>query len=199
MSKKLSEQQMESIVTRVFVYSEKRSSVAKDLNVSENVISNLLTAFTLVRDRNFDELLSRINRGNAYPSHIDWAARRLNVEYPKKEIEEAYRNRLNRDDARRRARIGEAQNDSEEVAQESVQEEKKTTVAANENLFLVKIIEALNTQNELLEQLMDVVMPKYCGDMKDNINTNTDVICERIKNCEQSLEKIAYNSRKRGL
>ena len=198
MGKKLTEQQMESIVTRVFTYSESRTAVAKDLKVSENVISNLLTAFTLVRDRNYEELISRINRGNAYPSHIDWAARRLNVEYPKKEIEEAYRNRLNRDDARRRARST-AQSDSEEVAQESMQEKKKATAAANENLFLVKILEALHTQNELLTQLMDVVMPKYCCDMKDNINTNTDVICERIKNCEQSLEKIAYNSRKRGL
>lgn len=65
-------------------------------------------------------------------------------------------------------------------------------------LYLVKLIEALVKQNELLEQLMDVVLPKYICDLKDNLNANTDLISERLKNCESRLEKIAVNTRKRG-
>ena len=68
----------------------------------------------------------------------------------------------------------------------------------NEDLYLAKLIETLVKQNELLEQLMDVVLPKYIGDLKDNLNANTDLISERLKTCECRLEKIAVNTRKRG-
>lgn len=68
----------------------------------------------------------------------------------------------------------------------------------NEDLYLVRLIETLAKQNELLEQLMDVVLPKYIGDLKDNLNVNTDLISERLKTCECRLEKIALNTRKRG-
>lgn len=75
---------------------------------------------------------------------------------------------------------------------------KEPAAKKNEELYLVKLIEALVKQNELLEQLMDVVLPKYVGDLKDNINANTDLMSERLKNCESRLEKIAVNTRKRG-
>lgn len=75
---------------------------------------------------------------------------------------------------------------------------KEPAAKKNEELYLVKLIEALVKQNELLEQLMDVVIPKYVGDLKDNFNANTDLMSERLKNCESRLEKIAVNTRKRG-
>lgn len=75
---------------------------------------------------------------------------------------------------------------------------KEPAAKQNEELYLVKLIEALVKQNELIEQLMDVVLPKYVGDLKDNINANTDLMSERLKNCESRLEKIAVNTRKRG-
>ena len=46
---------------------------------------------------------------------------------------------------------------------------------------------------------MDVVIPKYVGDLKDNLNVNADVICERLKSCEDKLDDIKANTRKRGL
>ena len=68
----------------------------------------------------------------------------------------------------------------------------------NEDLYFCKLLEAIAKQNELIEQLMDVVIPKYIGDLKDNLNANTDLLSERLKNCESRLEKIAVNTRKRG-
>ena len=61
------------------------------------------------------------------------------------------------------------------------------------------MLENMVKLNELMEQLMDVVIPKYVGDIKDNLNVNTDVICERLKSCEDKLEAIKANTRKRGL
>ena len=76
--------------------------------------------------------------------------------------------------------------------------EEKPAPKQNDDLYFVKLLEALAKQNELLEQLMDVVLPKYVCDIKDNLNANTDLISERLKNCESRLEKIAVNTRKRG-
>ena len=75
---------------------------------------------------------------------------------------------------------------------------KLPVAAKNEDLYLARIIETLVKQNELIEQLMDVVFPKYIGDLKDNINANTDLLTERLKSCESKLEKISVNTRKRG-
>ena len=69
----------------------------------------------------------------------------------------------------------------------------------NNRLFFIRMLENMVKLNELMEQLMDVVIPKYVGDMKDNLNVNADVICERLKNCEDKLEAIKANTRKRGL
>ena len=69
----------------------------------------------------------------------------------------------------------------------------------NNRLFFIKMLEHMAKMNELMEQLMDVVIPKYVGDLKDNANANADVICERLKSCEDKLEAIKANTRKRGL
>lgn len=191
MGKKITEQQLENIVTRVKVYGESKVSIAKELGFSESFTGAIVTTFDLVREQNWEEIVSRTKRNLVHPSHVRWAAAKLGVDAPMDRIEEAYRECLETKH-KKRAAIAE-QTEIEEV------KAKEKHESTNENLFLVKLLEALHTQNELLEQLMDVVLPKYCGDMKDNINANTDVICERLKNCEQSLDKIAYNSRKRGL
>lgn len=69
----------------------------------------------------------------------------------------------------------------------------------NERVFTLKMLEYMAKTNELLEQLMDVVIPKYCGDLKDNINANSDIICVRLKSCDDKLEGIKANTRKRGV
>ena len=64
---------------------------------------------------------------------------------------------------------------------------------------MIKILERLAKLEEEHEQLMDVVIPKYFNDLKDNINANTDVTCERLKEIALILEKIAKNTRPRGM
>ena len=69
----------------------------------------------------------------------------------------------------------------------------------NTGLYLIKLLEAVNRQNELLEQLYDVVIPKWVGDMKDNVNCNSDVLSQSLKRIDDKLEAIKINVRKRGL
>lgn len=66
-------------------------------------------------------------------------------------------------------------------------------------LYLAKLLETLAQTNELLEQLMDVVLPRYAGDIKDNINANSDVLTQQMKSCGEALNRLVINTRKRGL
>lgn len=182
MGKRINAQQMENIITRVKVFGDTRAQVAKDIGFTENTVGSIVTAFDLTRDKNWPEIISRVERDLNIPAHFYWAAEKLGVEVPKEQIESAYRKLLDSKSAKK-----------DEVVKTVEKKEER-----NDALFMIKILEALNKQNELLEQLMDVVIPKYVSDMKDNVNANADVICERLKNSEQSLDKISYNTRKRG-
>ena len=46
---------------------------------------------------------------------------------------------------------------------------------------------------------MDVVIPKYVGDIKDNLNANFDVLNQSMKGCEDKLEAVKIALRKRGM
>lgn len=68
-----------------------------------------------------------------------------------------------------------------------------------EKLLLGQIVSALSAQNELLTQLIDTVLPRYVGDLKDNVNVNADLLAQRAKGCEDKLEAIKVGMRKRGM
>lgn len=90
-------------------------------------------------------------------------------------------------------------------AAEEKQAEKKPEEATaddhwkEEKLVLGQIVSALNTQNELLTQLIDTVLPRYVGDLKDNVNVNADLLAQRAKGCEDKIEAIKLALRKRGM
>ena len=67
-----------------------------------------------------------------------------------------------------------------------------------QKLFNQEILVAIKKQNELLESLLDVVFPHWFADLKDNVNTNSDLVCERLKEICQTLDGIKCNTRRRG-
>ena len=107
-------------------------------------------------------------------------------------VVKAYEDYKQKRRAEKAAKMAEAQKAPEPVLPPASQDD-------NNRLFFIRMLENMVKLNELMEQLMDVVIPKYVGDMKDNLNVNADVICERLKSCEDKLEAIKANTRKRGL
>lgn len=67
-----------------------------------------------------------------------------------------------------------------------------------DNLLRLLVAEQRKT-NELLESLIDVVIPKYVVDIKDNINANSDVLNHTGLECADKLEAMKLALRKRGL
>ena len=69
----------------------------------------------------------------------------------------------------------------------------------DEKLILELMLKELKQHNELLEQLYDVVFPKWAGDVKDNVNVNCDLINQSIKRIEDKVEAIKINVRRKGM
>lgn len=80
-----------------------------------------------------------------------------------------------------------------------VLEPVKEPVTDNSGLYMVKILEALHAQNELLVQLCDVVIPHWVADLKDNANANADSLGQRLDQIVALLDGIKCNTRKRGV
>ena len=99
---------------------------------------------------------------------------------------------------------GARQNKPRNMPRGKKQEPEKAVVSADTGkyeiatatVYFCRLLEEIQKQNELLAQLLDVVIPKYVSDIKDNINANSDAQTQALK---PILETIATNTRKRGL
>lgn len=186
--KNITEQIFDEIVTSYFAYGKKAKVIANETGLSEKSVLNMCRVFKKMRDGQHEEVAQNLLADCAISEKsIHWSAKRVGIEVPEvilNAIEERNKTRQ----------------DKKEVPQEEAPEEKKPEIAqTNEQLYFIKILEAMHKQNELLEQLCDVVIPHWTNDMKDNINANSDILAERLKKCEDTLEGIKCNTRKRGM
>ena len=158
------------------------TEIVKVTGIPTATVQRIIRAEKIVRNENWDGAVEFLRKMSP-PKYLERAAKRYNVTIP------------------------ECVFDPPEEEPQGMTPEQLLTVELppvqpvakkNEDLYLAKLIETLVKQNELIEQLMDVVIPKYIIDLKDNVNANTDLISERLKNCESRLDKIVANTRKRG-
>ena len=183
MARKLTPEDWEKIVlNRTFGKTYKE--IAESVGITDGAVNTVLAAFDTVKAQDWAKCCHLIVSRNMTIEVFKWAAERCGVELPDVVLK-SY------DDyqARRRATR------SKSLAPDLPGEPKQ----GNEAVYFIRILEQLNKTTELLETLLDVVIPKYIGDMKDNINANTDVLCERVKGCETSLEAVRVQLRKKGL
>lgn len=197
--KKLDESNYEKIITN-HAFGMKTSQISEVCGFGDDTVKRVIRAFEIVKNQNWEDALQYAKTGYSI-RYLEWAAKRMMVELPENVIF-AYELKMADTAAAQRERernkkLKEPEEKEEEQPEEQI-EEKPVPQKQNENLYLCKVLEALAKTNELLEQFMDVVIPKHMIDLKDNINANSDIIAERIKNCEDKIEKVVYNTRKRG-
>ena len=174
-------------------YGSSPEQIAHELDCSDDTVKRVLRAHKIVKTQNWEEAKRFIANGHRI-KHLKYFAEKMGVEIPE-DVYQAYDIWKVTSSG---AKIKEAEQEQKDDApvQEVLDDFSK---AQNDNLYFCKMLEALAKQNELLEQFMDVVIPKYAGDLKDSMNVNSDLVTQRLKNCEEKLEKITYNTRKRGM
>ena len=187
----LNAEMYEKIVTDRLVYGVPVNQIAKEIERNPSSVTCVVSAFECVRDRNWDRAANMIVRYKIPTAPFYWAGEKLNVEIPQY-LEEVYAKRKAEKAAEKAQKRQQAETPKTPPAPEPKKED-------NTGLYLIKLLEAVNRQNELLEQLFDVVIPKWTGDIKDNINCNSDVISQSLKRIDDKLEAIKINVRKRGM
>lgn len=192
--KKIDRELFKDIVTRRKVFGESAQSIAESVGLTDQAVNNCVRIFDYVKAENWELLISAINRNKGVgETSVRNAADLCGKKIPD-EVFAAFAERVKRY-CNPKPQKEEPQN-PEPKAEEP--KEPKNPGTPNDGFFFIKILEALHTQNELLTQLMDVVMPKYACDIKDCLNVNADLLCERLKSIEAHAEKVSYNTRKRG-
>ena len=207
--KRITEQQFETIITD-HIFGKSNVNLARENNCDGDTIDRIITSFNIVKESDWDKAERFVKAGRTL-RYLEWSANRMNKVIPQN-VYDAYR------ETRDNWKTKYTKDRHEQlVMEEPVKEEDLVVLSKhladkveghiiratdiekqNEALYFCKILEALAKQNELLEQLMDVVIPKWTGDIKDNINANFDILTKQMKGCEEKLEKVCYNTRKRG-
>lgn len=189
----------EKIVTDRLVFGKPVSQILKEIDCSNTFVFNTLAVFNATKEQDWNRACAIIANQAVPLSAFEWAAGRLGVELPPI-LSQVYEERKARIRERDKVRAQQKKAGEQQAEQPPVQEKSEQPVKEdNTALYLIKILEALAKQNELLEQLMDVVIPKNVQDVKDSLNANGDMLRDGVKNCEDKLEGIKINTRKRGL
>ena len=182
-----------NIIHDALLLGKDNEAVAQTVGCSSTTVAECVKVFTLLKDGNIDDLLHIIRRNTGSPTAktVKLAAMSLGIDVPD-EVAQALASRKT------------VRNTKKSVAEAAepvqvIETPKNTTVEHNEQVFFCRLLEELHKHNELMEQLMDVVIPKYVADLKDNLNVNFDAVTQSLKRAEDTLEGIKINTRKRGL
>jgi len=199
--KLMTNEQYDQIVSDRLVFGKPVKQIAEEIGRKETVVFNVISAFNAVKEKDWNRCVALLTNQNFPLNVFIWAGERLKIEIPPS-LEAAYNQR--RAEVKRRelekAKQSAAVNQQIQLEELKPQPEPpKPEKLDNTSLYLLKLLEAINQQNELLSQLMDAVIPKYVGDLKDNVNANCDSLFNQIKDNGEKLEAIKINSRKRGL
>ena len=163
---------------------------AQDIGCSATSVQVILNAFDATKDRDWTRCCNTIVTYDATIELFQWAAKKTGTTVPPV-VQQAYDKWL---DERRQKRLQEVKKQEEANKPAPPSQDEMNTVKA-----IMMLMQAVNKQNELIESLMDVVIPKYVGDLKDNLNANSDVIHQSVKSCEDKLEAVKIGLRKRGM
>ena len=146
---------LNNIVTDYYVFGKSQATIADEQGVGATTVLGIVRAFDAVRNEDWDKCIQLYNAGvSAY--FLQWSAKRLDKKLPEK-----VENTL-----------------SEKKRKEAAANNSKSK--ENENVYFIRVLEELMKQNELMQQLIDVVIPKYTEDTRVAIMKNAVVLCNKL-------------------
>ena len=220
MAKAISQEDIQLIVTDLYVRGTNFSLVSQMRNVSRTTVRNIKALVDGMRSENYAEVLSYMEKkANMTDGLIRAVAEYMNIPVPEK-IQKAMQSRSQKGkEARKKNEFGLdlIEENTEAPAEETPLAgphpsdaltpspcagkavEAPAEPKGNDAVYFIRILEELHQQNEYLKDLLDVVLPKYVSDLKDNLNANSDVLGTDLRGCLEELKAVRCNTRKRGL
>lgn len=209
MAKKISIETFQKIVFERFMYNESFQQLSMETGLAADTVGAMCGAFELLRDGRTGELVHKMRRSHYSDSIIRLAAEALKKDIPE-DVAQAMAKRREMAMFKVKAKQERGQEPAEEPVEEPVEEAPPSQLPAalplaeeakngNDALYFIRILEELHELVQLQRDLLDVVIPKWAGDLKDNQNANSDVLAGLLKEQGQALDAIRCNTRKRGL
>lgn len=196
--KRITDEQRDEIVTRIMVFHEDGAAVARELGISKDAVNDILSVMSTVKDGDWNRLKELYRSSPPGFNVLEWAARRVRGNVPAEITEFCRQSAVNWNKRYRQP---------EQVTK--AEPEPAREPAPNDALAVVKVLESLKAliqgQAALLDaittgqgELLDALKALAC-DLKDNNNANNDLVCQRLKECGDTLSGIKMNTRKKGL
>lgn len=149
--------------------------IAAEQKVSSRYVNGFLNILNAIRKGKYEEAVQTRKTYNIGWDALYWIADRLGV--PADALQEK----------------------EPEPVKEEPQKAPAVAPAVDYSICFQRMLELQAQTNELLNQLMDVVIPRYTSDMKDNVNANCDVIGQSLKRMEDKMEAIKIGVRRKGM
>ena len=186
--KQLKRGDYERIVTERLAFGAPVEEVAAMVGCGQTSVVMITAGFKAVQEKDWNKAIDLVVDKGTPLDAIKWAAEKCNIELPQNFLKEVELCRISKNSRTKEPR---SVPEPDPVPLTDHWEEEK-------RFFQAMIAEQQKT-NELLEQLFDAVIPKWTGDMKDNLNVNCDLINQTLKRIEDKTEAIKINVRRKGM
>lgn len=186
--KKLDNKTIEQILYYRLIMDKSEAEVAELLDIGKATVSTIVRIYKAIKTDDWAIIVRVAELGSSSIDAVRGIAEGQGKEVPGY-VTEAFLNRNARQNIARAERNG----------KEVKADEAKAEPQDNSGLYMVKLLEAIHAQNELIAQLCDVVIPHWCADLKDNFNANADSIGQRLDRVVSLVDGINCNTRKRGM
>ena len=206
----LTDHEMDRIIRdKAFGY-KTTEQIATEYDIATTSIWKLWRAFTLVQNKDENGMKHALCTGSTTLRYLKYAASAAGVTLSE-DVQKAVKGKYEREKKRNAEKANAEQLTIQEEPEPEQQPEPMPAPAEippevivekqtdNTALYLIKVLQALAEQNELLKQLMDAVIPHWIDDLKENNNANSGAIMDMLKPMDQKLDAIRCNSKRRGL
>ena len=187
---------LDAIIADKILYRKTCRELADKYEVSTSSISKIHRSYEIVKQEKWDELKDAIISGDrtSMVRYAKWAASRMGKEippdcWPKKEEKSAEKTK---EGASKQTPV------SIDEQNTAMCFTKLLEMLERQNIMQAQLVKEMREQTELLTQFMDTVIPHWVVDLKDCVNTNADLLCQRVDENSKIAEAIKCNVRRRG-
>lgn len=152
-------EQLDEIIMKRFVLGLSAEKISEDYGCGKNVIYNITKVFEAVKNDDM-ETQKKIAYNFAPRYMYDYAYNKLGKEMPKSLCDLFEQIKANR-----------------KVKREP---QPETPEQKNEAVYYIRLLEEVQRQNELLQQIIDVVIPNYTEQLRTATMKSTSIMCQKF-------------------
>lgn len=190
---------LNAMLCDILLFKATSREVAQKYGVSTATVSRFRRVYSFVENDEWGKLKELMKTENGVRGFSEWSAERLGKVipmdvYPVKESKPV------------KVEEPPAEEQKTEAPRQADADEQNTALVITsllgmiekQNILLSQMAKESREQTELLTQVIDTVLPHWVTDLKECVNTNTDLVCTQLDESKKLLDAVKCNTRRRG-